>query len=224
MSSRIREALADLERDVAALRLATPQAVRAHGRARQRRRTAALATTIVAGMAVTGAAVAPLYQGRGGSDGQPQQVAAGPTPSGSASTPAGCTSPATAPPTKSDADTAKAIADSRTVWVVLQLTATPNEKAAIDTALHMLNTVTTIEFVGREQQWQSFVNQFCDAPEIVAATKPDQLPEEFDITLDHPDDYAHVKAAIGSMAGVDELVRVPSDQSALHPSSSLPVR
>ncbi|MET8909801.1 hypothetical protein [Micromonospora sp. NPDC004551] len=56
MSARIREALTELERDVAGLRLAPPAAVRARGRARSRRRAAVLAgaaAVVVAGGAAT---------------------------------------------------------------------------------------------------------------------------------------------------------------------------
>ncbi len=136
MSTHIRDALADLERDVAGLRLATSQDIRTRGRARRRRQAGVLAATVVAGVAVSAVVVAPLYRGWGGSDGQPGQVAAEPIPSSSASSrPSdGCASSST-PPTKSVAESDDALARSPKARVFLKSTAGPAEKAAVDAAL-----------------------------------------------------------------------------------------
>ncbi|NJC70572.1 hypothetical protein HC031_12730 [Planosporangium thailandense] len=207
MSARIREALDDLEHEVAALPLAPPHAIRARGRAR-RRRQAAVVATVAAGVAVTGAVALPSLTGRAGPAGvRSQQVVAAPVPSDSASTRAtgGCVNPS-ASPTPSDADRAGALATSRKARVFLKPTATSTEKAAVDAALRGLKDVTAIEFLSHEHQWQRFAAQYCYAPDLVAATRPDSLPEAFDLTLASAGDYSDVEATIGRMAGVDSVV------------------
>jgi hypothetical protein len=212
MSSRIREALADLEHDVATLRLDPPEAVRARGESRRRRQvTGAIATVAVAAVLTGAAALPPLYREWAGSGGQPNQAGAGPTPSDTASVPANIHVPGgcarSTPPTLSGVEREAALAASRKVRVFLLPTTGSAEAAAVEARLRGVKGVSTIGFVDREQQWQRFVAQFCDAPDLVAATKPETLPEAFVVTLVSPGDYSAVKDAVASMPGVSDVVR-----------------
>jgi FtsX extracellular domain len=207
MSSRIREALCELEHDVAGLRLASPQSIRARGQAQRRRQTVALAS-VAAGVVAAGAVALPsLYHGWRGSDGRTGHTLAGSIPRdrSNAGAASGCASPV-ASPTLSDAARAGAIARSRNATVFLKPTASPAEKAAVETKLNQLSTVIAIDFLSHEQQFERFAAQFCYAPAVVAATKPENLPEAFELTLANPGDYVAVQTTIKSMAGVEDVV------------------
>jgi FtsX extracellular domain len=198
MSSRIREALADLEHDVAALRLAPPRAIRARGTWLRRRRVVGAVATAAA---VTGAVALPyLYAGRTGNGSEPLRPGASPS--------ASCVAPSTtAPPTSFSVTPDPALARSRTVRVFLALTTTPAQKAAVQARLQGLRGVATFEFEDRQDAWYRFNEAFCYVPELVAATKPEMLPESFVVTLRQPSDYDAVKDAVGAMPGVEAVVR-----------------
>lgn len=63
----------------------------------------------------------------------------------------------------------------------------------------------------KDQAWTKFKQQFKDAPDLIAATKPDALPESYRIQLKNPKQYSQVAAEYTGKAGIDEIV----DQSTL---------
>ncbi|GIH12792.1 permease-like cell division protein FtsX [Rugosimonospora africana] len=63
----------------------------------------------------------------------------------------------------------------------------------------------------KEQAWNKFQQQFKDAPDLIAATKKDALPESYRIQLKNPKQYNQVAAEYKGKAGIDEIV----DQSTL---------
>jgi cell division transport system permease protein len=63
----------------------------------------------------------------------------------------------------------------------------------------------------KEQAWTKFKQQFKDAPDLIAATKQDALPESYRIQLKNPKQYSQVAAEYTGKAGIDEIV----DQSTL---------
>lgn len=63
----------------------------------------------------------------------------------------------------------------------------------------------------KEQAWNKFKQQFKDAPDLIAATKQDALPESYRIQLKNPKQYSQVAAEYTGKAGIDEIV----DQSTL---------
>ncbi|HEV7898870.1 MAG TPA: permease-like cell division protein FtsX [Planosporangium sp.] len=214
MSSRIREALADLEHDVAELRLDPPEAIRARGQARRRRQMVGALAAVAVGATLTGVVVLPpLYRGWGGAGGQSQQAGAVPNPSDSASVPAnahvpdGCVSPSpSASPPQKGPEPNGLYGRSRQARVFLKQASGPAEKAAVETALRTLPAVTAVDFLSQQEQWRRFAAQFCDAPDLVAATKPESLPEAFDVTLASPEDYPSVWASVHGMSGVADVV------------------
>lgn len=208
MSSRISEALDSLDQDVAGLRLAPPEAIRARGESRRRQQLigGGVAIAVVA-TALTTVVVLPVVHG-----GAPVQQPLGfGDSSGPASVSASCSpvpNPTHAPPADGTSRTAK-------VW--LKSTATPAETAAVGTQLRSLSTaalgpgqlVTSVTFESRQQAYERFKAQFCNAPDLIAATKPETLPESYTITLANPTDFAAVYTLIEGMAGVEDVVRVP---------------
>ncbi|MFC5006174.1 permease-like cell division protein FtsX [Dactylosporangium cerinum] len=65
------------------------------------------------------------------------------------------------------------------VSVFLRMDRTDEQTAEIDRALRASPEVYCLVFETREEAWERFKQQFSDAPDLVAATKVDQLPESF---------------------------------------------
>jgi cell division transport system permease protein len=63
----------------------------------------------------------------------------------------------------------------------------------------------------KAEAWSKFKQQFKDAPDLIAATKQDALPESYRIQLKDPKQYSQVAAEYNGKAGIDEIV----DQSTL---------
>jgi len=95
------------------------------------------------------------------------------------------------------------------VKVFLNDTHTPAEKAAIETRLRSLTVVIVVEFVDYQEAYREFAWRFCHAPDLVAATKPESLPESFVVTIRDPGDFPAVAKAVGAMPGVMDVVHIP---------------
>ncbi len=63
----------------------------------------------------------------------------------------------------------------------------------------------------KDQAWQKFQTMFKDAPDLVAATKPDALPESYRVQLKNPKQYNQVALEYTGKDGIEEIV----DQSKL---------
>jgi cell division transport system permease protein len=63
----------------------------------------------------------------------------------------------------------------------------------------------------KEQAWKKFQQMFKDAPDLVAATKPDALPESYRVQLKDPKQYNQVSLEYIGKDGIEEIV----DQSKL---------
>ncbi len=58
----------------------------------------------------------------------------------------------------------------------------------------------------KEQAWKKFQTQFKDAPDLVAATKPDSLPESFRVQLKNPTQYQQIFNRYNGKDGIDDIV------------------
>jgi cell division transport system permease protein len=63
----------------------------------------------------------------------------------------------------------------------------------------------------KDQAWKKFQQMFKDAPDLVAATKPDALPESYRVQLKDPKQYNQVSLEYTGKDGIEEIV----DQSKL---------
>src|SRR5882757_3170468 len=63
----------------------------------------------------------------------------------------------------------------------------------------------------KEQAWTKFKQQFKDAPDLVAATKQDALPESYRVQLKDPKQYNSIAQEYTGKEGIEEIV----DQSKL---------
>ncbi len=204
MSSRIREALTDLEKDVAGLRLAPAAAVRARGDARRRRQVAGAVAAVAVGAAVTGAVALPPLYGGGPHGGL---AAGGPASASSARSPAPghCPSGPSHPAGRGTSPSTPA-AVVRTVRVFMSTSSTPAQRAAVASALDSLPEIVGYTYEDHERAYLRFKAVFCDAPDLVGATKPESLPESFVVTLRSPAAYSIVDSAVGHLPGVDAVV------------------
>lgn len=186
MSSRIREALSELETDVAGLRLAPPHVVRARGRARRRRRVAA---GVAAAVAVAGVVALPVAYLGGGTDASRPAPAGG----GTAWPSPGCPAPSGAP-----------VGDGRQFMVFLRADASAEEKRNAETALRKL-TGGDVVFLDRDEQYRRFVQQYCASPDLLSSVQPDQFPEAFQARLTNPDTFDHLRITLMALPAVDEV-------------------
>ena len=104
------------------------------------------------------------------------------------------------------ASQASAPAQAVPVQVILDLDATDAQKQAVQKELRSLHVIGSIKFIDREQAWLAFKKQFEDAPDLVAATKPDSLPEKYELTLADRADVDKARALLGSQPGVSNVL------------------
>jgi cell division protein FtsX len=65
--------------------------------------------------------------------------------------------------------------------------------------------VQSLTFETREQAFERFRAQFSDAPDLVAATRAESLPESWRFKLRCAGDFPAVKERLGGLTGVDLL-------------------
>jgi len=58
----------------------------------------------------------------------------------------------------------------------------------------------------KDQAWKKFQQQFKDAPDLVAATKPDALPESYRVQLKDPKEYNQIVVEYTGKDGIEEIV------------------
>ncbi|MFD2764208.1 permease-like cell division protein FtsX [Micromonospora eburnea] len=68
-----------------------------------------------------------------------------------------------------------------------------------------------VTYVDKQQAYERFQKMYADAPDLVNAIKPDQLPESFRLKLVDPEQYKNIYDQYKTTEGVDEIV----DQSKL---------
>jgi hypothetical protein len=90
--------------------------------------------------------------------------------------------------------------------IFLTADVTDEQRSAVNRVLDTDPAVQTVVYESREEAYVRFAKVFEDAPELVAATKPSQLPESFRIKLTGRSRYANLAARVGRMPGVDDIV------------------
>jgi cell division protein FtsX len=152
------------------------------GEARRRHRLAATAAglALLAGVGVAAAAVGPQWPFTAG-DGAPSATA--------------CPHPAATP-------------RPGEVRIFMQLDASRSQRDAVAAKLRDLGLDPTV--VDRAEAYRLFGLVYCDEPDLVAATRPEQLPEYLVVTLADPVELDAVRQAVQPMAGVDTIVDRPS--------------
>jgi cell division transport system permease protein len=98
--------------------------------------------------------------------------------------------------------------DGREVHIFLKLDVTLAQRDAVEARLRGLGLDAIIGFSSRGEAYERFAAVYCDAPELIAATRPEDLPESFVVTLGDAGDYGVIHDALVGMPGVDAVVRL----------------
>jgi cell division transport system permease protein len=95
------------------------------------------------------------------------------------------------------------------VAVFLRDGVTEPQKQAIEARLRAVPRANGLHFETREQAYERFKETFKDSPDLVAQTKPEDLPESFRITLTDRAAADPIMAELRRLPGVDEVVTAP---------------
>jgi FtsX extracellular domain len=90
------------------------------------------------------------------------------------------------------------------VSVFLNSAVTEEQKRAIESALRRLVSVQEVRFQSRQEAYARFKEQFKDAPDLIAATRPDSFPDSFRVTLKAPSGFCDV-ARLKNQPGVSQI-------------------
>ncbi|MFC0007418.1 permease-like cell division protein FtsX [Micromonospora siamensis] len=101
--------------------------------------------------------------------------------------------------------------DNIQVSVFLKTDVKPEQRTELETKLKGDSLVKTVDYVDKDEAYKRFQQMYQDAPDLVNAVKPDQLPESFRLTLVNPEQYKQIYSQYKDVEGVDEIV----DQSKL---------
>lgn len=97
------------------------------------------------------------------------------------------------------------------VSIFLQKDVTPEQQAAIDASLKSDSLVKSYTFENQQQAYEKFQKMAQSEPNLVAVTKPDNLPVSFRIKLTDPSKFSDISVKYKTMDGVDNVV----DQASL---------
>jgi cell division protein FtsX len=99
--------------------------------------------------------------------------------------------------------------ESSAVKVFLSNDVTDDQRNTVNLSLHAMPSVRDISFKTRQQAYEEFKQQFKDAPDLVAATAPDALPESFKATVTDGSFIDAIETVLVALPGVDRVVVVP---------------
>jgi cell division transport system permease protein len=97
------------------------------------------------------------------------------------------------------------------VSIFLKTDVNEQQKNDLDARLKGDPLVKEVVYVNKDEAYKRFQEMYQDAPDLVNAVKPDQLPESFRLKLVNPEQYKKIYDQYKDTEGVDEIV----DQSKL---------
>ncbi|MDW3846106.1 permease-like cell division protein FtsX [Micromonospora sp. BRA006-A] len=97
------------------------------------------------------------------------------------------------------------------VSIFLKTDATKEQVDALGQQLDQDPLVKDSTYVNKEQAYERFQQMYADAPDLVSAVKPDQLPESYRVKLNDPEQYKAIYDKYKATEGIDTIV----DQSKL---------
>ncbi|MEV6515415.1 permease-like cell division protein FtsX [Micromonospora chalcea] len=97
------------------------------------------------------------------------------------------------------------------VSIFLKTDATKEQVDALGQQLGQDPLVKDSTYVDKEQAYERFQQMYADAPDLVSAVKPDQLPESYRVKLNDPEQYKAIYDKYKTAEGIDTIV----DQSKL---------
>ena len=93
-----------------------------------------------------------------------------------------------------------------TIFLKTQEADTEEHQKAIDADLQQDPLVLTFAFETQEQAYERFKIIYANAPELVAATKPESLPESFRIKLKDPNSFDAFDEKYKGRDGIDRII------------------
>ncbi|WP_213453640.1 permease-like cell division protein FtsX [Rhizomonospora bruguierae] len=92
------------------------------------------------------------------------------------------------------------------VSIFLSKDITDAQRQNIDASLTGDELVRSVEYENKEQAYTKFRELYADAPDLLSAVKPDQLPESFRVKLKDPQQYQLVFDKYKNTEGIDDIV------------------
>jgi cell division transport system permease protein len=92
------------------------------------------------------------------------------------------------------------------VAIFLDPKITDAQRAELDSSLRADALVQSVDHETKEQAYEKFKTIFADAPDLVSAVKPDQLPESFRVKLKQPEQYQQIFDTYKDREGIDDIV------------------
>ncbi|MET8836362.1 permease-like cell division protein FtsX [Micromonospora sp. NPDC004540] len=97
------------------------------------------------------------------------------------------------------------------VSIFLKTDVNDQQRTDLETKLKADPMVKEVTYVDKDEAYKRFQQMYADAPDLVNAVKPDQLPESFRLTLNNPEQYKKIYDEYKTSEGIDTIV----DQSKL---------
>lgn len=92
------------------------------------------------------------------------------------------------------------------VSIYLDKTIDDASRSAIKAQLDSDPLVKSVLWETKEMAYENFKDQFRDAPDLVSAIGPTELPESFRVALKDPQQFEEINTKYGGMPGVDNVV------------------
>jgi len=96
--------------------------------------------------------------------------------------------------------------DKIEVTIFLVSDVTEEQRSSLQTSLDTDPLVADVTYESQEEAHQRFKALYQDAPDLVDAVKPEQLPESFRIQLINPEEYQAIFDKYNGTEGIDEIV------------------
>ncbi|MEW2328133.1 permease-like cell division protein FtsX [Micromonospora chersina] len=97
------------------------------------------------------------------------------------------------------------------VSIFLKTDVNEQQRTDLETKLKADPMIKDVTYVNKDEAYKRFQQMYADAPDLVNAVKPDQLPESFRLTLVNPEQYKKIYDEYKTSEGIDTIV----DQSKL---------
>ena len=82
----------------------------------------------------------------------------------------------------------------------------PEQRDSLGAALQSDPLVASVEHETKDDAYTRFKELYRDAPDLVSAIKPDQLPESFRVKLKNPEQFQQVSEKYKGTEGIDEII------------------
>ncbi|GAB3139233.1 permease-like cell division protein FtsX [Micromonospora sonneratiae] len=80
------------------------------------------------------------------------------------------------------------------------------QRADLDSQLKADPLVAEVRYISKDEAHQQFKELFHDAPDLVGAVKPEQLPESFRVKLKDPRQYQQIADKFKDKDGIEEII------------------